>query len=205
MVVRIPQLAVLFEGGLLALAIGLGWILGTPLLSQADFGWAGLATGAIATGVPLVGLWWCTWTRWAPLRRLMCEVDQVVVAFAGCSYLELALVSMLAGLGEEVLFRGVLQAALAQWLEPWGAWIVASGLFGLGHFVTPTYGVVASLFGLYLGALVLLSGNLVPAIIVHALYDFCAFVYLLRRAVLYKKPGEQPRFEDRIAKEQGHQ
>lgn len=205
MVGRILRVAFLFEGGLFALALGLGWLLGYPVLFQVDFGWQGLAAGALGTVAPLVGLWWCSWSRWAPLRRLMGEVEEVVVVFAGCSYFELALIAFLAGLGEEALFRGVFQTALADWLNPWGAWAVASGLFGLGHFVTPAYAIVAGLFGLYLGALFLVSGNLLPAIIVHTLYDFFALVYLLRRSVPRKELSEYLRFEDCTTKEQNHQ
>src|SRR3990167_50974 len=195
---RVLRLAVLFEGGLFALALGLGWVLGYPPLTGVDFGWEGLAGGVLATVAPLVALWWCAWTRWAPLRRLMREVERVVAIFAGCSHFELALISLLAGIGEETLFRGVIQTALADWLNPWGAWVVASGLFGLGHFITPAYAVVAVFFGLYLGALLLVSGNLLPPMIAHTLYDFFAMIYLLRRHRAITRLSECSDFEDRI-------
>ena len=40
--------------------------------------------------------------------------------------------------------------------------------------------MLAGLFGLYLGALWLLTGNLLVAIAAHAVYDFFALLYLVR-------------------------
>ena len=51
-------------------------------------------------------------------------------------------------------------------------------LFGLGHWITPSYGVLAGIIGGYLGLLTMASSNLLPAILAHALYDFAALVYL---------------------------
>lgn len=110
----------------------------------------------------------------------MIEVQRIVGLFAESSYSEIALISLLAGLGEEGFFRGVIQCALAGPVGPTGALLIASALFGLGHFVTPAYAFIAGVFGLYLGALLFLTGNLLPAIVVHTLYDFFALVYLVR-------------------------
>jgi membrane protease YdiL (CAAX protease family) len=95
--------------------------------------------------------------------------------------LDLALVSISAGVGEELLFRGFLQAAIADWTNPWIALAIASLLFGLAHFITPMYAVLATLLGAYLGGLWLACDNLLAPIVTHALYDFLALVYLLRR------------------------
>ena len=54
---------------------------------------------------------------------------------------------MTAGIGEELLFRGVVQALLERWLGPWIALGVASILFGLVHALTPTYALLAAFAG----------------------------------------------------------
>ncbi|HEV3237849.1 MAG TPA: CPBP family intramembrane glutamic endopeptidase, partial [Gemmataceae bacterium] len=86
------------------------------------------------------------------------------------------------GIGEEMLFRGFTQAALATWLGIWWALVLASVLFGLLHAITLTYAVLASLAGAYLGLVWIATDNLLAVIVAHALYDFVALTYLLRDA-----------------------
>jgi membrane protease YdiL (CAAX protease family) len=175
----LARLAIAFEGGLLVLALGLGWLLDTPPLGQMDFGWAPLGWGAAATSLPIVALWWSARSRWEPFVNLEKSISEVLgPLFRDCSILEFALISALAGFGEEALFRGVLQTALTDATAPWLGLVVSSVLFGLAHLISPTYAVLAGIFGLYLGWLTMVQGNLVPAIAVHTLYDFVALIYL---------------------------
>jgi membrane protease YdiL (CAAX protease family) len=109
----------------------------------------------------------------------MQEVNgKLVPAFARCTIFELVLISFLAGVGEEALFRGVIQSVLAGWFNPWLALLLTSALFGLGHLITPAYAVIAGLLGFYLGAIALAYGNLLVVMIAHGLYDLIALVYL---------------------------
>ncbi|MBI2358655.1 MAG: CPBP family intramembrane metalloprotease, partial [Deltaproteobacteria bacterium] len=147
------RLAILFEGGLIVLALGLGWLLGSPPFGRVSWSWPAVGSGLAATLIPLAGFWWLAHSRWRPFQRLMMEVEKIVRVFVESSYGEIALISLLAGLGEEGFFRGVMQSALAGWIGPAGALLIASALFGLGHCVTPAYALAAGVFGLYLGAL----------------------------------------------------
>jgi membrane protease YdiL (CAAX protease family) len=106
---------------------------------------------------------------------------KLVPAFSRCTIFELALISCLAGVGEEALFRGVIQNVLAGWFNPWLALVLTSILFGLGHLITPAYAVIAGLLGFYLGGIALLYGNLLVIMIAHGLYDLIALLYLTRR------------------------
>jgi membrane protease YdiL (CAAX protease family) len=63
----------------------------------------------------------------------------------------------------------------------WRALAVTSGLFGLLHPITPAYIVMAGLLGAYLGAVWIVTGNLLTVIVAHALYDFLALRILLHR------------------------
>jgi uncharacterized protein len=137
----------------------------------------------LAAALPLLlGLRWTITTPISPVRRLVkLVVEQLGPVLARRSAAELALLATLAGLAEEVLFRGVVQVGLTRVLPEGGAVIVASAVFGLAHFLTPTYAALAALAGLYLGALFLLQGNLMVPIVAHALYDFVALLYLVRR------------------------
>ncbi|MFQ5846204.1 MAG: lysostaphin resistance A-like protein [Candidatus Methylomirabilales bacterium] len=178
---RIVGITLIFEGGLLGLALALGWWAGQPPFAHMDLQWHAIVLGIVATGPPLLAMWGCARASWGPLRRLRQEVfEKIVPLFAECSSLELTLVAVAAGLGEEVLFRGFIQTSLADWVGPPGALFLASLLFGLAHFLTPTYAAIAALVGFYLGGLVMVSDNLLPAILVHAGYDLGALLYLIR-------------------------
>jgi len=179
---KVLQLAIIFEGGLLALALGLGWLLGVPPWSQTYWEVAEVLRGALATAPPLLGMWWASRSRWGPLQRVMREVkDKIVPIFLDSTISDLAAISVVAGIGEEALFRGVIQAALSEWLNPSTGLLIASALFGLGHLLTPGYGVLAGLLGLYLGGLFMAFENLLLVMVVHGVYDFLTLVYLMRR------------------------
>ncbi|NNG15202.1 MAG: CPBP family intramembrane metalloprotease [Gemmatimonadales bacterium] len=174
--------AILFEGGLVLLALALGWLLGETAFGTVEVGWRPLLWGALATLPPLIALRWLLRTENVHLAGLVRTVEELIgPLFAGASSGTLLLLSLVAGIGEESLFRGVLQSALAGPLGPWPALLLVSALFGLVHFVTATYAVLAGLIGLYLGWLFLRTGNLLVPIVVHAIYDFVALSLLVQR------------------------
>jgi uncharacterized protein len=135
----------------------------------------------VATVPLLLGLCWSLHTRWAPIVRLVGFVEEHLrPLFLGCSMGQLGMLALLAGLAEEALFRGVIQPGLSRWLSSGGGLIAASVVFGLIHFLTLSYAALAALVGLYLGTLLLVTGNLLVPIVVHALYDFIALIVLTR-------------------------
>jgi membrane protease YdiL (CAAX protease family) len=82
-----------------------------------------------------------------------------------------------AGVGEEMLFRGVLQYEL---ISRWGPVVgvgIASVVFGALHAVTPLYAALAGIASVYFGALYLVTDNLAIPIVCHAFYDVCALMY----------------------------
>lgn len=171
----------LFEGGLGLLAIGLGWLLGIDPAADARWSWQALAWGLAGTFPMAAMLPLLVHSPWGPLKRLVSLIDEIAVPLLGrLSISELALLSLLAGVGEELMFRGLLQGGLAPYLGNAGALVAASLVFGLCHALTRTYAVLATLIGLWLGGLWLLAGNLLAPMLAHALYDFIALLYLLR-------------------------
>jgi membrane protease YdiL (CAAX protease family) len=124
-----------------------------------------------------------TRSRWKPLADLRTQVESLVGEFFhGVSWPGLAAVSIAAGVGEEVLFRGALQPLAERWWGPAIGLLAASLLFGLVHAVTRTYFVFATIVGAYLGLLAAWFDDLAAPIIVHAAYDFAALVVLQRAA-----------------------
>lgn len=172
---------VFVEAGLAPFSIVVGWMLGhLPLQS---FSWNGrdALIGAVAA-LPLF-LLFLSMLRWpvGPLCRLkdLCELE-VVPLFRESLWSELALISLSAGVGEEMLFRGVFQATFMEWFGTlWGV-VLAGLLFGLLHPMSVTYIAIAGLLGLYLGAIWIYNGNLLTVMVTHALYDFIALAYLIR-------------------------
>jgi membrane protease YdiL (CAAX protease family) len=175
-------LAILVEGGLIVLAWSLGWLLDQLPLRTLSWSWLGALWGVLATA-PMMALFFLM-LRWpvGPLLRIKRFSEDVLrPLLAPCSVLDLLGISVLAGLGEEMLFRGVLQGAFEYWMKNfWPALALASVLFGLLHAVTLTYALLATLMGAYLGCLWHYTENLLPPVIAHALYDFLALLILLR-------------------------
>jgi membrane protease YdiL (CAAX protease family) len=186
---KIVRLALLFEGALVVLAILAGWLIKLPPWEQVRWRVHCVAIGLVAAVPMLIGLWFVRRIRRGPIGRLNAVVEDFLVPlFARCSIVELALISALAGLGEELLFRGVLQPVLIGWFGTAIGLLAASAVFGLLHSVTPTYAILATLIGVYFGGLVLWTENLLPPIIAHGVYDFAALVYLTRVAVPVSRP-----------------
>jgi len=116
-----------------------------------------------------------------PLARVkkFCDTE-VVPLLDKSSWSEIALISLSAGVAEEMLFRGVAQAAIGNSLGvTWGL-VLASLAFGLFHPISPTYMIIATILSVYLGAVFIAVDNLLTVMVIHALYDFAALGYLLR-------------------------
>lgn len=115
------------------------------------------------------------------------NIRQLLIDTLGSSlhkhhWTDLLILAAIAGLSEEVLFRGVIQP----WMETsWNAsvgLIASSVLFGLVHAVTPLYAILATLVSIYLGLSLDYGGdrNLVTPVIIHGFYDFLAFLAIIK-------------------------
>jgi membrane protease YdiL (CAAX protease family) len=131
--------------------------------------------GLLGTAPLLLGLAWMLASSIAPIRGLVDLVTgQIGPLVSRCSLLELGCLAAVAGVSEEVLFRGVVQPALSAWVSDAAALAIASIMFGLVHAASRVYAIFAAIMGLYLGTLFLLQNSLVPPIVAHGLYDFVA-------------------------------
>ena len=180
---RFFKSACLFESGLIVVAIALGWFVGINPFADWHYANAAVFYGILGT-VPLFILFLLLQQMTAEpvvtIRQLLLQT--LAPGLLRCNWGDLFILAAIAGISEEVLFRGVVQP----WLESaWGmnAGLIASNLlFGLVHAITPLYLVLATVVGIYLGLALDYGGerNLLIPIIIHGLYDFLAFVALMR-------------------------
>lgn len=180
---RFLWLATWFEGSLIAVAYGIGWLVSLDPLQHLHLGLSAWLYGLMGT-LPLALLF--AWSYGFPhagmreIRRFL--VERLGPLLAACRWHELFYLASLAGVCEEILFRGALQP----WLErDWG-WlgglVFSNLMFALAHWITPLYGFLAGLTGLYLGLALDVAGerNLLIPILIHAVYDFLAFLVVAR-------------------------
>jgi uncharacterized protein len=182
---RFGPMAAVFEASLAVLAVALGWLLGQPPLATFHRDVYHAAVGVAATLPPLALFWLCLKCPWRPFQTITRIFDEVLgPMFRDCRLAELALIAAFAGIGEEMLFRGVVQPAVAEAIGgPHGVLLgllIAAILFGLLHPITLTYALLAGLIGLYLGWIWLATGNLLTPMVTHGVYDFLALAYLVK-------------------------
>lgn len=99
---------------------------------------------------------------------------------SGYSWFVLFLLSVFAGVGEELLFRGAVQGWLAEHTNTATGVLAASVLFGLVHYASFTYFIVATCLGLVLGTAYAVTDSLLLVMIWHGVYDMIALFCLLR-------------------------
>lgn len=167
----------------IAAALGLAALLATPPFASFHLNSAGLVAGLVGTAPLLAFLWWFARTKidaFAQFRQSQIEF------FADIGFrftpIRIALIALGAGVGEELLFRGVLQTWMAGFSPLMIAIVIPNILFGLLHWRTALYGIIAGVVGVYLGVLYALADNLLAPMLAHGLYDVVALEYT-RRAV----------------------
>jgi uncharacterized protein len=172
-----------FEASLVLVAVFLGWLAGIDPFEKFYFSEAAIAYGVIGTAplfLMFLGLEQMQGESIVKIRKLLLQT--LGPGLHRYNWADLFMLAAIAGVSEELLFRGVIQP----WME--SSWGMAAGLigsnliFGLVHAVTPLYAVLAAFVGIYLGLSLDYGGdrNLLTPVIIHGLYDFLAFVALMR-------------------------
>ncbi len=184
--------ACLFEAALILVAIVLGWLSGINPFADLYYSESAILYGILGT-IPLFLLFLLleqlTSDSVVTIRQFLLET--LGPALHRHHWADLFILAAIAGISEEILFRGVIQP----WMESsWGitaGLIVSNIVFGMVHAITPLYFVLATVVGIYLGLALDVGGdrNLLTPIIIHGLYDYLAFLALMRsyRASLVAK------------------
>jgi uncharacterized protein len=174
--------ACLCELCLLGAAILWAYVFREPVLAHIRWNVRDIVAGIVAA-VPLFAfLVWVAKSRSELIAEHRNLVRTLVRPLAGnWSVLQIAAVSACAGIAEEAFFRGAIQASLEGRIGVKLALVVASIAFGAAHPITRTYVVAATFIGAYLGGLFAWTGNLLPPILCHTVYDFGALLYFRRK------------------------
>jgi membrane protease YdiL (CAAX protease family) len=79
---------------------------------------------------------------------------------------------VLAAVGEEVFFRGLVQSMIRQWTgRPWAAVLVTSAVFAMVHMANPQNVPAIFVLSLCLGYNYERCGRLYPSILIHAIFN----------------------------------
>ncbi len=89
----------------------------------------------------------------------------------------IGMVVLVAGVAEEMLFRGMVQRSIETYLDPAMGIVLSSVIFALAHFV-PWTALQITFMGLLLGYLAWKSGSILPAIILHAINNLTYVVMM---------------------------
>lgn len=171
--------AVAVEASLAAIAFCLAWAAGFSPLVGWDGSWSAVLQGLAGTMPLLAVMGLAEAFPIGPLRHAKELGDQFVRPFvARLTLFDIVLFSVLAGVCEELFFRGFLQNFLAYWLPTWAAWLLTAVAFGLAHPVSRAYVVLAGLIGLYFTVLYACLGNLLVVMIAHGVYDLIVMLYI---------------------------
>ena len=166
------------------IAAALGGRAGGPealgLRAMAPLAWVAWSAGLTAAGLLLlVGFHRLR-------RRLGLGESPLLIRLLPVSAREKAVfatLSVAAGLGEEITFRGYAMTALAPHLGgPWGSALFTSVVFGILHAYQGMVGMArTALMGFLLAAAVLVSGSLWPAVTAHVAIDLVVGLVLADR------------------------
>lgn len=184
-------------------ALGGGWLMASDarrllvlallvegVLGGSALAWARLRGGAIELGAVLPGLafglvyaGFLVFVNYCLLRVLPPTKPVQAVRsfyrgvvqplFREATALDILGISLAAGIGEELLFRGALQSEFGI--------VLASVAFGLAHVggrESIAFGLWVFVLGIGLGVLVPLTGGILAAVVAHVIYDAAAMSYM---------------------------
>jgi membrane protease YdiL (CAAX protease family) len=171
---KIMVLAVTMEGLALLLAVFLAWYFGISLMPLSENYLRDILIGTAGALVPFVFFLFLMTERagkvalFGSLRRIV--TTGVKEIFSNAKLIDLIVISLIAGISEELLFRGVLQAQYGI--------VAASIVFGLAHCISAAYVITAAIMGFYIGAFYYFSNSLLVPVQIHFIYDLGALIYL---------------------------
>jgi len=200
---RIP--AYVTSAATIGILAGLCWLVGTRSGGVAALGLVPLHLGTLLAWTVLLGGVGLVievafrqlgiafgWSESPFLKALLPRTAEERWAFAG--------LSLAAGFGEEIVYRGYAIPILAGLIGPIGAAALTSAVFGVLHAYQGTVGIVrTAVLGGLLAWGFLSTGSLWPAVAAHALIDVVAGLVLAKWLMVPERTGGVGTQEEREA------
>jgi membrane protease YdiL (CAAX protease family) len=114
------------------------------------------------------------------VESLLDDIRRVTGLFKGYSWAKIICIAALAGLGEELLFRGFLQNWLAGYVHVALAILIASIIFGLLHYLSHAYFISTVIMSIAFGAGYYYSSSLLMVVVWHGVYDLIALGAIIK-------------------------
>jgi membrane protease YdiL (CAAX protease family) len=113
----------------------------------------------------------------APMQTEIVEamVDLLTFHNAGEFFVIFLATVVIAGIGEEMLFRGFFQGTMERITSAKKAVIATAMVFAILHF-NPWYFLEITIFGIIMGVVVWKSGSIFPAMVIHGLKNFLSLI-----------------------------
>lgn len=142
---------------------------------------AGLVALGLASGAATVAATYALYpllVRWAPWATL--EAELLYAAFRAPSLVVAAWVLAPVIVGEELVWRGIVQDALARRLGRWGGALAAGAAYALVSIAigSPLLVLVSLAMGLAWSLLRALTGSLVPTLVAHVVWNAVVLLWL---------------------------
>jgi uncharacterized protein len=182
------------ELGLGVLALILGYFVGIDprILIPRWNDFAGVSTGMVvggAAGVVLAGIVMSLGRLPIPAFQDLSThtAKQLMSLLSGFTIPHLLVLALSAGIGEELLFRGLLMQqftgdmSMCSFQEIALAIVLSSLIFGFAHPISRIYVGFATVMGIVMGGLYWYFDNLLVPIVAHWIYDAIMMIWLVKQ------------------------
>jgi membrane protease YdiL (CAAX protease family) len=111
-------------------------------------------------------------------EHLQSQLEMLLIARSWYDWIIIIIAAVaIAGVFEEILFRGFVQIAFEQHHKRWSAILITAVIFAANHAV-PWWFVQIFLLGAFLGWMAWRSGSIIPGAIVHGINNFFAVIFV---------------------------
>lgn len=178
---KISFLGIIFSQAMIVM-LGLMVLLGQNI--KWHYWWLGpamdLPLALLAAFLTYALIYWIYAYGGAFSRQLLVDVQKITIHFKDYSWFNIGCVALLAGVGEELLFRVALQSLLANYVPIYLAIIIPALVFGLLHFLSWSYFISATVMGLIFGVVYFITQSAILVIVWHAVYDLIALGVIIK-------------------------